>query len=150
MEWISLFISCITFLGGCYAYFRHDRIIKNQEKKLNDMQISRINKENEQEKMAEMKAVYRDTDRDGKIRFINAGKSDAYNVRVELLTPVTELQSCVAFDLPWGPYDVINPQSYRDEFFTLCMGCPDTISVKIIWDDEFGENRTVSLVVPLS
>ena len=49
----------------------------------------------------------------------------------------------------FGPYDVINPQSHREEHLSLCEGHSKTIKLRITWDDEFQKERSVSLSVPI-
>ena len=46
-------MSVLGILGGLWAYFRHDRKIKSQEKILNDLQIKQMEKELEKESMAD-------------------------------------------------------------------------------------------------
>ena len=154
-NWLNLFknwgghiLSALGIIGGLWAYLRHDRIIKRQEKILNDFQIEQIKKEQAKEKMAEMKARI-DSNRNGtdKIRFVNAGKANAYNIRIIFLTPKEDMEK-IYYGTNFGPYEVINPQSYREEVFYLCEGHPDTIEIKIIWDDEFQKNRSIELSVP--
>lgn len=147
-NWGAHIMSAMGILGGLWAYFRHDRKIKNQEKILNDFQIKQIEKEVAKEKMAEMKAnIISSHKGTAKIRFVNAGKVNAYNVRIEILTPEEEMAR-IYYGANFGPYDVVNPQSYREETLFLCEGHSDTIDLKIIWDDEYQKNRSVSLSVP--
>lgn len=53
------------------------------------------------------------------------------------------------FHTEFGPYDVINPQSHREEHLSLCDGHSKTIKLRITWDDEFQKERSVSLSVPI-
>lgn len=106
-DWGGQIMAAMGIFGGLWAYFRHDRIIKKQEKLLNDFQIKQIEKEQAKEKMAE-----------------------------------------IYYGANFGPYEVINPQSYREEKMFLCEGRPDIIDLKIIWDDEFQKDRSVLLSVP--
>ena len=41
-NWGGHIMSVLGILGGLWAYFRHDRKIKSQEKMLNDLQIKQI------------------------------------------------------------------------------------------------------------
>ena len=156
MDWISFIkdwgahiLSAFGILGGLWAYFSHEKKLKTQEKIINDMQIRQLQKSEAKELQAEMKAnVIEGSNGNDRIRFVNAGRSDALNVRVEILTPEEELESVIR-DGQWGRYDLINPQSYREERIALCMGYPDVISLRITWDDSFQKDRTVTLSVPL-
>ena len=141
-------LSGFGILGGLWAYFRHDRIIKGQEKLLNELQIKQLSKAEDEEKKAEIKCNFISGKGGGRIRFVNAGKSDARNVRIEILTPKNELDGLLMYD-DWGEYDLINPQSYREESVGLCMGCPEVIKIKVIWDDDYESGRSSTLSVPL-
>ena len=44
-NWGGHIMSVLGILGGLWAYFRHDRKIKSQEKMLNDLQIKQMKKE---------------------------------------------------------------------------------------------------------
>lgn len=144
-EWGSLILSFLAICGGIFAYFRHDRQIKSQAKILNELQIKQLERERSKELMADIKANFIRN----KIRFYNAGKSDAHNIRVEMLTSEDELRGFY-HEGAWGPYDLINAQSFREEPVALCIDCPDFVKVKVIWDDGFDKNRSVVLSIPLS
>lgn len=148
-DWGALILSALGIIGGTFAYLRHDHKLKTQEKRLNDLQIRQMQKAEAKDLQAEIKCnIIHGNKGNAQIRFVNAGKSDALNVRVQILTPESDLSS-VIHDQQWGPYDMINPQSYRSERLGLCMGCPDAISVQVTWDDEFQKDRMVRLSVPL-
>lgn len=148
-DWGAHIMSALGIIGGLWAYFSHDRKLKSQARMINDMQIRQMKKSEDKERKAEIKVSLipkgKGTHR---IRFVNAGLSDAFNVRIEILTPQEELIS-VLHDENWGPYDLINPQSYREERIGLCMGHPDVIRIKVTWDDSFEKDRTSILSVPL-
>lgn len=148
-EWSSLILSVLTILGGLWGYFKHDKKLKSQEKRLNDLQIKQFEKEEAKEKMAEIKAnVIRGVKGNHKIRFINSGKSDAINVRIDILTPKEEMSS-IRCKNTWGPYEMINPQTYREEMLTLCLGHPNVIKIKVTWDDGYMKDRVTNLSVSI-
>lgn len=146
-NWGDILLSVLVAVGSLAAYIRHDKKIKRQEAKLNELQIKQYEKEEAKEKMAEMKAnIIRGQRGSAKIRFINAGKADAQNVRIEILTPGEKMARI--YHSEFGPYNVINPQLYREERLALSIGHPDTIDLKITWGDNFQKNRFVTLSVP--
>lgn len=148
-DWGAHVMSALGILGGLWAYFRHDRKLKSQEKRLKEMQIRQIQKAEAKEQQADIKCnVVHGSKGNARIRFINAGQSDATNVRVKILTPKEELFA-VLHNEEWGPYEMINPQSYREEKLGLCMGHPDTILVQVTWDDAYCKDRGIKLSVPL-
>lgn len=148
-DWGAHIMSGLGILGGLWAYFVHDKKLKSQERMINDMQIRHMRKIEDKECQAEIKANLISRGKGNyRIRFVNSGQSDALNVRIEILTPEEELV-CVIREEHWGPYDLINPQSYREEMIGLCIGAPDIISIKVTWDDSFQKDRTAVLSVPL-
>ena len=148
-EWGSLVLSCLGIFGGIWAYFHHDKQLKSQERLLNDMQIKQIENQAAKEKKAEIKAnVIKNGKGAAQIRFVNVGKSDAKNVNVEILTPAEKLSGLYHNDI-WGPYDMINPQSFREERVVLFNGHPHVLSIKVTWDDDYESRRTSTLSVPL-
>lgn len=156
MDWIiilkdlgGLALPLIGIIGGVFVYLRHNRKLKSQEKRLNDMQIRQMEKAEEKECQAEIKCyVIKGNKVNRTIRFVNAGQSDAKNVRINILTPKEELSS-VYFHGELGPYDMIDPQSSREEHISLCINHPDIISLKVMWDDSYQKDRTVMLSVQL-
>ena len=148
-NWGDILLSVLVAIGSLVAYVKHDKKIKRQEAKLNELQIKQYEKEEAKEKMAEMKAnIIRGHKGNARIRFINAGKVDAKNVRIEMLSTEDELSGIILLSSKLGPYEVINPQSHREVNIALCEGHSDTIKLKIIWDDDFQKNRSVTLSVP--
>lgn len=148
-EWGAHLMSGLGIIGGLWAYIKHDQKLKSQERMINDMQIRQMQKSEDKERQAEIKANLISKGKGNyRIRFVNAGMSDALNVRVEILTPQENLSS-VIFNGSWGPYNLINPQSYREEWIGLCMGHPDEILINVTWDDSFQAGRTSKLSVPL-
>lgn len=148
-DWGGLILSSLGIIGGIWAYILHDRRLKYQESRLNELQIKQFEKEENRERMADMKCnIIHGSKGSARIRFINAGKSDALDVRIEILSSDSDMNSILC-NSEWGPYNVINPQLYREERLALCMGHPDTIDVRITWNDSYQNNRTVVLSVPL-
>lgn len=146
-NWCDILLSVLVAIGSLVAYIKHDKKIKQQEAKLNELHIRQYEKEEAKEKMAEMKAnIIRGNKGNARIRFINAGKADAQNIRMEILSSAEKM--ALINHTEFGPYTVINPQLYREEKLALCAGRPDTIDLKITWDDEFQKNRSVILSVP--
>lgn len=44
----------------------------------------------------------------------------------------------------WGPYDLITPRNgKREERIVLCEGHTDTLKLRIVWDDDFSNNRSI-------
>ncbi len=148
-EWGGHILSGLGIVGGLWAYFRHDMKIKHQEKVLNDLQIKQIEKTEAKERMAEIKCNIIHERGTARIRIVNSGQADARNVRVEVITSEQDREKIEFFDSFTEPYDLINPQSYREERVFLYEGCPNNLKLQITWDDDFAQNRTCTLVSPL-
>lgn len=41
-DWGGLVLSALGIIGGVFAYLQHDRKLKSQEKRLNDLQIRQL------------------------------------------------------------------------------------------------------------
>ena len=66
MNW-ELIISCLALGVSVFTYFKHDKKIKAQEQIINDYQINKIAKENEESKKASIRGNIIKGDR-GKIK----------------------------------------------------------------------------------
>jgi hypothetical protein len=147
-EWGGHIMSALGIMGGLWAYFRHDKKLKSQERDKNEKLLREMRKSEEKELQAEIKACLISNGGTYKLRFINTGLSDAREVRVEIQTPKEELAS-VLLDEDLGPYSLINPNSHIDERIALREGHPKVICIKVTWNDAFRMNRTSLLSVPL-
>lgn len=148
-DWGAHFISIAGIAGGIFAYFKHDKKIKEQEIILYDLQIKKIEKEISEEQMADVKCYIRRTGK-GKasIYFDNVGKADALNVRIEVLTPDSEMNSITRLS-KWGPYDKIDSCSFKEEGLIFGYKYPDEIQIKIIWDDTYQIGRSIERSVSI-
>lgn len=142
-DWGGHIFSICGIIGGLFMYYRHDKIIKKQEKFLNDLQIKQIKKAEEQELQAKVECNIIHEERGARrIRFYNSGQADARNVRIEIINE-SDLDG-VELLYAWGPYDLITSRNgYREENFFLCEGHTDALQLRIIWDDDFGKDRSI-------
>lgn len=124
-------------------YYHHDKRIKKQEQLLNDFQIKQYRKAEEQEKQAKVECAIIHVDNGTrKVRFYNSGLADAYNVRVEILNS-NNLDRIVLLG-KWGPYDLITSRNgSREEKIMLNNGYPDVLKLRIMWDDDFENDRSI-------
>ena len=113
------------------------------------MQIRQMQKTEDKECQAEIKAEFvKNSNGRHCVRFTNTGQADASNVRIEFLTPQEELKG-VLRNKNWGPYDLINPQTNREEKVLLTVEYPDVMHIKVTWDDSYQKDRTRILSIPL-
>jgi len=79
--------------------------------------------------------------------FINDGKSDAKNVRIEMLPPENEIDKekflKFANKYKLGPYELINSNSEKidNSITSNILSAPKTLKIKITWNDGFRNNR---------
>ena len=142
-DWGGHIFSICGIIGGLFMYYRHDKRIKKQEKLLNDFQIKQYKKAEEQEKQAKVECSIINVDKGTrKVRFYNSGLADAHNVRVEVLNS-SNLDRIVFFGI-WGPYDLITSRNgSREEKIMLYEGHPDVLKLRIMWDDDFENDRSI-------
>ena len=148
-DWGGLILSALGITGGVFAYLRHDRKLKLQEKRLNDLQIRQLQKAEAKELQADIKCNAYRSKSNSIVKIVNADPADASNVRVEILDQ-DKLDRVIFFHQNWGPYDLINAANSVEERITLCEGHDEFIKLKIVWDDDFCKNRETILNVQLS
>lgn len=141
IDWGGHVFSISGIIGGLFLYFRHDRKIKEQERKLNDYQLKKYQEEENLKQQANVRCNSILVDGGHlKVRFFNSGQADARNVRISIINKDNLLG--IEFNQDWGPYDLISPQiGYREEDLYLCEGCTEEIQLCMTWDDDFGNNR---------
>ena len=149
MNWIEFIktnwqyiVPVIGFLGAVFMYVAHDRKLKN-------LQIKQLKEEQDKKKQADIKCnVYRSKS-NSIVKIVNAGPSDASNVRVEIIDQ-DKLNGLIFFHENWGPYDLINATNSVEERIALCCGHTEHIKLKIVWNDDYCKDRETILNVQLS
>lgn len=145
MNW-ELIISCLALGVSVFTYFKHDKKIKAQEQIINDYQINKIAKENEESKKASIRGNIIKGDRGKRtLKVYNCGKAAARNIRVEGL----DIESLAVMRNGLFPYELMNPQDYTELIICIVKGSPSTIKLKYIWDDDFGRNNEFKQVLTL-
>jgi len=145
METASLILSMLAILGSIFTYFYHDRKIKNQEKRLNEYQLKKFELEDIENQKAQIKGNVTKTGTGNRALIIfNAGKSTAYNIRLEILS---ETDGIIA--LKFDPYEMLNPQEKTDTNFFLTEGHAKTLKVKYVWNDRYKENNNFVQVLTI-
>lgn len=145
MNW-ELIISCLALGVSVFTYFKHDKKIKAQEQIINDYQINKIAKENEEIKKASIRGNIIKGDRGKRtLKVYNCGKATARDIRVEGL----DMGSFVVMRNDLFPYELMNPQDYTEVIIWVMKGSPSTIKLKYIWNDDFGQNNEFEQVLTL-
>lgn len=142
-DWGGHVFSICGIIGGLFMYYRHDKRIKKQEQLLNDLQIKQYKKAEDQEKQARVEcSILSGNKGSRRVRFYNSGLSDARNVHIEILNE-DKLEGVEGIR-NWGPYELITPRNgSREERIFLCEGHTDVLQLRITWDDDFENNRSL-------
>ncbi|MBR6893928.1 MAG: hypothetical protein IKN15_12000 [Bacteroidaceae bacterium] len=148
MDWIGFIksnwqyiASVIGFLCAVYMYVAHDRKLKN-------LQIKQLKEDEDKKKQADIKCNAYRSKSNSIVKIVNAGPSNASNVRVEILDQ-DKLEGLIFFHEIWGPYDLINATNSVEERIALCCGHTEYIKLKIVWNDDYCKDRETILNVQL-
>ena len=137
MELYSLIISVLALIASVFTYFMHDKKLKEQERRINEYQLKQIEQENLESKKAAIRGNIVKGLKGGRtLKVYNSGRATAHNIKVE------GLDVDGVFHLPQDlfPYELMNPQDYAELTLHLTCGCPSTIKLKYVWDDESGKD----------
>lgn len=139
-------VSLGALIFSAYTYSKHDKKIKAQEQIINDYQINKIAKENEESKKASIRGNIIKGDKGKRtLKVYNCGKATARDIRVEGL----DIGSLAVMRNDLFPYELMNPQDYTEVVIWVVKGNPSTIKLKYVWDDDFGQNNEFEQVLTL-
>lgn len=149
MNWIDYIkenwpyiVPVTSFLCAVFMYVAHDRKLKN-------LQISELKEEQDKKKQADIKCNAYRIKSSSVVKIVNAGPSNAYNVRVEILNQ-DKLDGLHFFHENWGPYDLINAANSVEERITLSVGHMEYLKLRIVWNDDYRKNRETIINVQLT
>ena len=146
MELHSLIISVLALIASVFTYLRHDKKLKEQERRINEYQLKQIEKENLENKKAAIRGNIVKGLKSGRtLKVYNSGRATARNIRVEGL----DVNGIFYMRRDIFPYELMNPQDYTELSMHLTCGCPSTIKLKYIWDDEYGNNNEFEQVLTI-
>ena len=146
MELYSLIISVLALIASVFTYLRHDKKLKEQERRINEYQLKQIEKEDLESKKAAIRGNIVKGLKSGRtLKVYNSGRATAHNIRVEGLN----VNGIFYMRRDIFPYELMNPQDYTELTMHLTYGCPSTIKLKYIWDDEFGDNNEFEQVLTI-
>ena len=142
MELIGIVISIIALILTVFTYFKHDIKIKQQERLLNEYQLTKIETEKTDSKKAIIEAnVIQIKDGKDKIKVYNKGRSTARNV----IVTISDTEGLKVIHNPC-PID-IRPQNGIEIIVLLFTNYPDKVKIDFEWDDDFkNKNRDSQLV----
>lgn len=146
MEIISMVISCVSLLLGVFTFCFYDRKIKTQDAKINEYQIQRFEKEEEENKKAQVRANIIKGDKGSRIlKIYNSGKSDAYNVRIDFLSG---MKGFLCIDNVF-PYEKLMPKDGTSVNIQLYIDAPEKTKIKLLWDDDYQKNNENTQILTL-
>lgn len=146
MEVCGLIISILALAASAFTYFKHDKKLKDQERKINEYQLKQIEKEDLESKKAAIRGnIVKDIKAIRMLKVYNSGRAIARNIRIEGLDVKGLFHSADSF----FPYELMNPQDYTEMTIHLVKGYPATIKLKYIWDDDSGKNNEFEQVLTL-
>ena len=146
MELYSLIISVLALIASVFTYLRHDKKLKEQERRINEYQLKQIEKEDLESNQAAIRGNIVKGLKGGRtLKVYNSGRATARNIRVEGL----DVNGLIHRADELFPYELMNPQDYTEATIHLAVGCPSTIKLKYIWDDEFGDNNEFEQVLTI-
>ena len=139
-------VSLGALIFSTYTYSKHDKNIKAQEQIINDYQINKIKKEDEESRKANIKGnIYPGNKGKLILKVFNSGKAIARNSRVEGL----DVDSLIVIGKELFPYELMNPQDNTELTLWITKDSPSTIRLRYIWDDDFGQNNEFEQVLTL-
>lgn len=139
-------VSLGTLIFSAYTYSKHDKKIKAQEQIINDYQINKIKKEDEESRKANIKGnIYPGNKGKLILKVFNSGKAIARNIRVEGL----DVDSLIVIGKELLPYELMNPQDNTELTLWITKDSPSIIRLRYIWDDDFGQNNEFEQVLTL-
>ena len=145
MDW-SLLLSILALIASVFTYFKHDKKLKEQERKINEYQLKQIEKEDLESKKAAIRGnIIKGLKGSRTLKVYNSGRATAHNIRLYGLN----VEGVISRYDDIFPYELMNPQDYTELTIHLVMGCPQTIKLKYIWDDEFGDNNAFEQVLTI-
>ncbi len=146
MDWGNLTISILALTISIITYFKHDKKLKEQERKINEYQLKQLETESEEKKKAIIKGNIIQNHK-GKhiLKIYNCGRALATNIRVEGL----DIKGIYCRKEHIFPYELMNPQDYTEITLCLTSCCQPKIKLKYIWDDDFKKNNEFEQVLTL-
>lgn len=149
---IAIIISICSLGFSIFVYFKHDKKIKGQSAILNELQIKKFTKEEEENKKAKIQArVIKRSFRYWKIEIFNVGKSTARSVMVifdngtisslvkKSPFPIDiEPQHKMTIEIDGPPYTEVR----RKQF-------PDKVKLIFSWEDNFSNENNDSQTIQL-
>ncbi len=119
-----------------YTFFKHDKKLKDQEKRLNAIAIQKHEEEEILKRSADVKGnIIKEEKGRRVLRIYNKGQANARNIRLNILSE-TEGLILFRFDEKL-PYELLTPYDKFDLIFFCTEGFVPTLKIQLIWDDDY-------------
>lgn len=142
MSWgavISIFISVVALILSLYTYFKHDAIIKNQEKQINEFQLLKLKKEAKLDKQAIINANIIKTESGRRIiKVYNRGRFIAENVMII----IRENHKSFRVTENPSPIDIL-PQASVEVKISTFYNRGNKLEIEFQWKDGLRDNNKV-------
>ncbi len=136
MDAAALAISVITFIFSWRVYIKHDRLLKTQEAWINDYQIKKIREESISRTKAVIEAeVVKGLRGHRKMVVSNSGMAAGRNINVTI-PPTKGLH---VLGVPKNFHLI--PGKSMEINMDLSYGHPDSIDIRIEWEDDSGSKN---------
>lgn len=113
---------------------------------INSYQLKQLQEEEQANKKADIRAeISQNTKGPRTLRIWNNGRAVARNIRVEGL----DVEGLIVMNDEIFPYEIMNPQDDAELKLYLTIGCPQKLTLKLIWDDESGQDNVTTKVITL-
>ena len=147
MEQFGIIIASISLLFTLFTFFFYEYRLKKLDIILKDYEVKTIAKKEEDDKKAYIKANIVKSDKGERIiKIYNDGNSKASNVRIELMC---DYSSTFISGTEKFPFALLNPKENTEIRLHLTNASPDTITIFLFWDDDFGNNRKHEQILTL-
>lgn len=146
MEIWSLTIAILALLFSAFTYLKHDKKLKDQERKINEYQLKKIEKDDLESKKAAIRGnIIKGLKGNRTLKVYNSGRAIARNIRIEGL----DVEGLFHRADEVFPYELMNPKDYTEVNIMLSSNCSPTVKLKYIWDDESGKDNEYEQVLTI-
>lgn len=137
---ISLVSLSISVFAGIYSWVTRRKLDK-QQLQINDYTLLKNKKIEENEKKAIVCANTFKINESWRIRVYNKGMGTARNIRIHS-KDITEPNSGIRLLIKQTSYPILNKDDHFDIVMMLFEGHAYSPIIKLVWDDDFGNDRS--------
>jgi len=141
---IAIILASLALIGTCFSYFIHDRKIKKQQAIIQQFEIRKIVKEEEESKKAFLVANVIDMGGGKKTIIVsNQGKSSARNV----IAKIPNIHNVFNENNP-SPFN-LSVGSEIEIYLMLSQGILKKYEIEFEWQDDFNEENKANQTVQI-